>query len=100
MRITAAILSLLFGSVAVAQQNDWVLEPGIRLGPLTAETNRVAVVRLFGRSNVNDQDVDAGEGPEPATVVFARDSSAKLAILWHDNRIGRVLVCFDGEFGP
>jgi hypothetical protein len=100
MRITTAILGLLFSCVAVAQQNDWVMEPGIRLGPLTAETSRAALVRLFGKTNVNDQDVDTGEGPEPATIVFARDSSAKLAILWHDNRIDRVLVCFDSEFGP
>jgi hypothetical protein len=94
-----AALALLSCS-AVAGQNDWTIVPGARLGPITAETSRPALERLFGKSNVTDRDVDTGEGPEPATVVFAEHRSAGLAILWHDNRIDRVLICFKSEFGP
>jgi hypothetical protein len=95
-----AAFAFFCGAAAVAQQNDWIIVPSARLGPITAATSRQAVVRLFGRANVNDQDVDTGEGPEPATVVFGKDPSASLAILWEDNRIDRVLVCFRTEFRP
>lgn len=97
---TTAALALFCATSAVAQQNDWLIVPGKRLGPITTETSRTTLVRLFGKSNVNDQDVDTGEGPEPATVVLAKDPSAALAILWQDDRIDRVLVCFESEFGP
>lgn len=83
-----------------AAQNDWTIVPGKRLGPIVAATSRADLERLFGKSNVEDKPVDTGEGPEPATVVFGGDPSAALALLWRDNRVNRVLVCYKSQFGP
>jgi hypothetical protein len=62
------VLALLCGTALAAEQNDWTIVPGQRLGPITAKTTRQDLDRLFGRSNINDRDVDVEEGPEPVTV--------------------------------
>jgi hypothetical protein len=91
---------LLCGSALLAQQNDWLIVPGKRLGPITADINRAGLVRLFGKRNVTDRDIDTGEGPEPATVVYPEDSTAELVVFWGDLRIGSVFVCFDRARPP
>ena len=100
MKIIAitALVAVFVGFAAA--QNDWTIIPGKRLGPIVATTSRADLERLFGKSNVEDKPVDTGEGPEPATVVFGRDPSAALALLWRDNLIDRVLVCYESQFGP
>jgi hypothetical protein len=100
MQLVAALL--FSGSALFAQSNDWLIVPGKRLGPITAETNRKALDRLFGKRNVVDRDVDNGdEGPEPATVVFPKDSTAGLAIFWgQDQRVGWAMVCFERATAP
>jgi len=97
---TITALALVCAGFAAAQQNDWTIIPGKRLGPIAAGTSRTDLERLFGKSNVKDKPVDSGEGPEPATVVFGKDSSAALALLWRDNVLDRVLVCYESQFGP
>jgi hypothetical protein len=94
------ILVMLCAASAMAQQNDWLIVPGKRLGPITSDTNRADLDRLFGKVSVHDQPVDSGEGPEPATVVFPKMPTATLAIFWQDGRIDRVMVCYQRETGP
>jgi hypothetical protein len=93
-------LALVCLGLAAAQQNDWTIVPGKRIGPIAAGTSRTGLERFFGKSNVEDKPVDTGEGPEPATVVFGKDSSTALALLWRDGVIDRVLVCYESQFGP
>jgi len=97
-----AVAMLCAGS-ALAQQNDWIIVPGKRLGPIIPDTSRSDLDRLFGRANVQDQPVDTGEGPEPATVVFPKMPTAALAILWSQtapNRVSDVLICFQSLASP
>jgi hypothetical protein len=83
-----------------ARQNDWLIVPGKRLGPITSNTSRADLVRLFGNDNVHDEPVDSGEGQEPATVVLAKTPSAALAVFWQSGRIDRVMVCYQRQAGP
>ncbi len=91
---------MLFAAFAPADQNDWLIVPGKRLGPITPDTTRADLDRFFGKANVQDQPVDSGEGPEPATVVFPKMPKAALAIFWQDNRMDRVMICYQYEVGP
>jgi len=93
-------LFVLFSASAMGQQNDWLIVPGRRLGPLNANTTRADLDRIFGKSDVQDQSLDGGEGPEPATVVFPKTPDAALAIFWQDNRMDRVMICYQHEAGP
>jgi hypothetical protein len=93
-------LAILYAAFALAQQNDWLIVPGKRLGPVTSNTTRADLDRMFGRSSVQDQPVDSGEGPEPATVVFSEIPTAALAFFWRDGRLDRVMVCYQDETGP
>ena len=98
--MTTAAVFALFCATAAAQQNDWMIVPGQRLGPITAQTTRANLTLLFGEGNLKDRDFDTGEGFfQPATIVIAKDPSASLAILWGDQRIDTVNVCFERLFG-
>jgi hypothetical protein len=45
----------------------------------------VDLVRLFGTSNVVDEDVDVGDGEmQPATFLFPQDPERRIEILWKD----------------
>ena len=78
---------------------DWLIVPGNRIGPITATTSHTDLIRLFGKGNVEDKPMDTGDGPEPATVVFDGQVSKNLVILFKDDRITDVLVCYVGN-GP
>jgi len=94
------VLIMFCATAALAQQNDWLIVPGKRLGPITSNTTRADLVRLFGEANVRDQPVDSGEGPEPATVVFPKRPSTALAVFWQNNQMDRVMLCHQHEAGP
>ncbi len=94
------ILILLIAAFAQAQQNDWLIVPGQRLGPITRTTTRADLDRIFGKSNVMDKDVDTGNGPEPATVVDERTPADSLVIFWKSKEISGVMICYpDGTAG-
>jgi hypothetical protein len=48
-------------------------------------TTRADLVRLYGASNVVDQEVDTGEGEmQSETVVFPKDPERQVYIMWND----------------
>jgi hypothetical protein len=59
---------------------------------MTSSTTRAHLVRLFGETNIRDQPVDSGKGPDPATVVFPNTPSLALAVSWKNNCMVRVMV--------
>jgi hypothetical protein len=63
-----------------AQQNDWLIVPGERLGPITSSMTRADLVRLFGKAQVRDEMFDPAEGPGLATVVFPKTPGRELVI--------------------
>ncbi len=77
-----------------AQKNDWLIIPGQRLGPISQTTTRADLDQLFGKSNVRDQPVDSGEGPEPATRVFPAKPNEALTVYWAGKQIANILVCY------
>lgn len=90
------VLAILFSAMVVAQENDWLIVPGKRIGPIDPDTSRADLDRIFGKENVRDQDIDDGEGgPLHATLVFPNETAASLAILWQyrRNRIAEVDIC-------
>jgi hypothetical protein len=95
-RLNVAIL-LFFATAAAAQRNDWLIVPGKRIGPITPDTSRADLDRIFGKDNVRDQDIDEGEGGNlPATLVFPNQAAASLAILWRDKQVAEVHICQSG----
>jgi hypothetical protein len=34
--------------------NDWLIVPGLRIGPITAKTTHADLIRLFGQENVSE----------------------------------------------
>jgi hypothetical protein len=85
-------------ALSFAQTNDWLIVPGVRLGPLTASSGRADLERIFGAAQVADRPVGMGDGSSrPGTVVYGDNPSEALAILWTDETRARpeqVQVCY------
>jgi hypothetical protein len=68
-----------------AEPDPWLILASGEKGAINAQTRRSDLVRVFGASNVVDQDVDVGEGEtEPGTIVFPKDPQRSIEILWND----------------
>lgn len=65
--------------------DPWLILASGETGSISAHTTREDLVRLYGKVNVVDQDVDIGEGEmQPATFLFPQDPERRIEILWKD----------------
>jgi len=89
---------LLACALASAETNDWLIVPGVRIGPLTGSSTRNSLQRMFAATKISDQPIDMDDGSSrPGTVVNADDPAAALAIIWSDEtrmRPEQVFVCY------
>jgi hypothetical protein len=84
---------------ACTPKHDWIIEPGVRVGPITASTSAEDLRKAFGASAVVDKDIDIGEGTtEPGTDIYETIPGKRLAVLWKDpatrKNPSRVIVCY------
>ena len=64
---------------------SWDIVPCSRFGPIQSNTSAVDLVKLFGRENVQDIQIEGPEGESyPGTVIFPNDPAKKLQIVWKD----------------
>ena len=82
-----------------AASHDWRIVPGVRVGPITAASSEPDLRRAFGGSAVVNEEVDVGEGmTEPGTVIYKRDPSRALSILWDGEGANKhpatIFVCY------
>ncbi len=67
------------------EADAWLIVPGVRVGAITRTASELALVRVYGRKNVRNQDIDVGERTlERGTVVFPDEPLKSAAILWKD----------------
>ncbi|MHC4756510.1 MAG: SecDF P1 head subdomain-containing protein, partial [Planctomycetota bacterium] len=58
---------------------------GVRVGEITRETTEADLRRIYGTENVENANIPIGEGDyEPGTVLFPKDPTKKVEILWED----------------
>jgi hypothetical protein len=73
---------LSFGQTA---PDPWLLLASSDKGAINGHTTREELVRVYGKGNVVDRDVDIGEGEtQPGTVIFPNDPKRCIEILWQD----------------
>lgn len=80
------------------ENNDWLIVPGKRAGPITPTATRVNIVKLFGARNVEEDEIQTSDfGTEEGTKVFWGTPDSSLAILWlsdaGNSRIRRIRFC-------
>ncbi len=93
------------GSIAVtalAADNDWLIVPGQRVGPITPRTTRADLVRMFGAKNVQDDEIAITDGDrESGTRIFADQPNNSLAILWKgdapESSVRSIIFCDASE---
>ncbi|HEY6372804.1 MAG TPA: hypothetical protein VIX37_19665 [Candidatus Sulfotelmatobacter sp.] len=65
--------------------DPWLILASGEKGAINAHTTRQHLHRVYGASNVSEQDADVGDGEiEPETVLFANDPERRIEILWKD----------------
>jgi hypothetical protein len=80
------------------QSNDWLIVPGVRVGPVNAKTVRADVEKLFPQATVKDDELELDEGfVLPATFVDREKRPQSLAIVWTgktpDSHPKQVFIC-------
>jgi len=84
--ISLAVIVIAASMPSLAQtptrQNDWLIVPGQRAGPIQSNTTHADLIRIFGPANVRERDVDTGEVAEAATVIFPGQRDRTIAIFW------------------
>ena len=84
--------------------NDWVIVPGVRVGPITAASVPEDLRRLFPKDAVEDEEIELDEGMlQPATLVFKKTPSEALAISWNGKgpqaHPKQIYICFGRRRG-
>src|ERR1051325_9835822 len=75
----------LVDSAKSSKLNDWLIVPGIRIGPVTARSTEADLKATVGTDQVVRDSVFWFEGEyRPATVLFPKDSLRRLSIVWRD----------------
>lgn len=85
--VVAATLVLLGarGYSQEPQAPDWLVIPGERVGPITAETSAASLEAAFGVENVRRTEINVGEGLKvPGSVVFPDDAARRIEVVWAD----------------
>jgi hypothetical protein len=85
-----------------AQENDWLIVPGKRVGLITATATRADITRIFGAKNVEEDEIQTSDmASEVGTKVFWSQPDVALAIFWMsdtaDAHIRRIRVCATQE---
>jgi hypothetical protein len=95
MRFAIALVLLAAPSVAMGQGNDFVLVPGLRVGPLTGSAVKADVPRLFPGATVKDDELELDEGYVlQATFVNREKRPESMAIVWSsDGHPKQVYLC-------
>ena len=71
-------------------KHDWLIVPGVRVGPITARSSESGLRRYFGWENVAITQVDIGEGDTvTGTVIFPTEGAKTLEITWKDRDAGK-----------
>jgi hypothetical protein len=83
--IVAAIVFLRTLGFGQAAPDPWLILASGDKGAIHGHTTREDLVRVYGKANVVDQDVEVGEGEtQPGTVLFPKDPKRSIEILWKD----------------
>jgi hypothetical protein len=95
MRVLMAALAMATIVACTRTQHDWIVEPGVRVGPITASSSADDLRKAFGDSAVAEKDIDVGEGiTEPGMVIYEAIPAKRLAVLWKSKKPSKVIVCY------
>ncbi len=84
-RLAALVVLFLPSALGQAESDPWLILASGAKGSISVNTTREDLVKLYGDSNVVDQDADIGDGEMVTeTVLFPNDSERKIEILWKD----------------
>jgi hypothetical protein len=83
--VAVGLVGMPTSAQAQAAPDPWLILATGKSGPINAHTTRNDLVRTYGAANVEDQDVDVGEGETVhGTALFPNDPGRFIQIIWGD----------------
>lgn len=83
--LIATLAAFSCGLPVCAAEHDWLLVPGERAGPITANTSEAMLNQFFAEDEIEIGEIAIGEGfTEPGAVVYPNDPSQRIEIIWRD----------------
>lgn len=82
------IIAVLCESCLGTINNDWICIPGKRIGPITKETNGMALIKIFGKKNIKTITTESDELGLPGeiyTYVYP-NSKNEIQIRWNEQK--------------
>jgi len=85
LHLAAFLIAVSVSAIGQSESDPWLILADGKSGLINVRTTRQDLVRIYGASNVVEQDVDLGEGEtQTGTVLFAKDPQRRIEILWKD----------------
>lgn len=97
MRFALAFLITASAVCAQKQTNDWLIVPGVRVGPITASTAPDDLVRIFGARNITEDSIFFGDIEFPGLTIKEGRPEDSLAIAWPqegEKKISFISPCY------
>jgi uncharacterized protein with HEPN domain len=98
LRFSFCALLLMLTACARHPNQEWLIVPGERVGPIIASTSEADLRKSFGAAAVLSKDIEIGEGvTEPGTVIYESSPDKALAVTWKDvsrMRPSEVIICY------
>jgi hypothetical protein len=86
MRRIWLLLSFTSALFPQSRENDSLIVPGVRVGPVTRSSTEQSVRKAFGRLAVK-ANIEVGEGEEePGLVLYPADPGRRLEITWNNDQ--------------
>jgi hypothetical protein len=82
MRKFFLILSLLILSTCSSNKEEWLIIPGISIGPITESNSEADLISHFGRENIKRKKIYIGEGQFLNGHVIFENTRNECSILW------------------
>lgn len=68
--------------VTGAVDNDFIIVPGTRVGPIQADSDQAGIRAMFGQQNVREANIYVGEGFERPGLLVYPGSQDEVEVLW------------------
>jgi hypothetical protein len=77
------VIAALFPIFLFPQTDQWVIFPDGNSGAITRKTTEADLIRIYGKENVTDGEINIGEGElERGTILYPNDPNRILHVIW------------------
>jgi hypothetical protein len=97
MRVITFFLLLVTSQPLMASEDEYLIEPMVRVGKITPNTSETDLVLIYGRENVKRSEIGVGEGDVVMGTILFPYTDKELSIEWKANFSKPVRISIYGD---